>query len=223
KALYGLKQAARCWFEAFESTLKEINFQNSPADRCIYILDLGDISKNIYVVLYVDDLVIATQDKNTMNNFKEYLMHKFQMVDLKEIKLFLGIRVTRENNIIMLDQNAYVNSVLEKFNMQDCNPVITPLEPKINYDSLNSDENCGKPCRSIIGCLMYLMICTRPDLSVAVNIVSRFMNKNNITLWQYLKRILRYLKGTSKLKLIYSRSKFSNIISGYVDFSCNFT
>ena len=107
KALYGLKQAARCWFEEFEKALTEKGFKNSPVDRCIYILDRGDISKNIYVVLYVDDLVVVTANIETMNSFKNYVMNKFLMVDLKEIKLFLGIKIARENNQISLDQSAY--------------------------------------------------------------------------------------------------------------------
>lgn len=95
--------------DTFESTLKEQNFQNSPVDRYIHILGLGDISKNSSVVLCVGDLVISTINMNTMNSFKEYLMHTFQFVDLKELNLFIGIRVPGENSVIKLDQNIYVN------------------------------------------------------------------------------------------------------------------
>lgn len=180
KALYGLKQAARCWFELFELSLKERGFQNSSVDRCIFILDKGDISKNIYVVLYVDDLVIACANNKTMMDFKNYLMNQFKMTDLKDIKLFLGIRVTRcDDDTITLDQTVYIKTVLSKFNMQDCKPVNTPLETKPNYESLNSDEKYNAPCRNVIGCLMYIMLCTRPDLSTSINILSRYTNKNN--------------------------------------------
>ncbi len=61
KSLYGLKQSARCWFKTFEQVLIKIGFRNSPVDRCVYILDKGSIPKNIYVILYVDDLVIITK------------------------------------------------------------------------------------------------------------------------------------------------------------------
>ena len=69
KALYGLKQAARCWFEKFEKVLTEKGFKTSPVDKCIYILDRFDLLKNIYVILYVDDLVIVTADIDTMASF----------------------------------------------------------------------------------------------------------------------------------------------------------
>ncbi len=217
KAIYGLKQAARCWFEKFEETLKEKGFKNSPSDHCIYILDRGDIVKNIYVVLYVDDIIIVTANINTMNSFKMYLMNKFQMVDLKEIKLFLGIKVIRDAHTITLSQNAYIKTILNKFNMSDCKAVTTPLESKLDYVALGSDEYYDAPCRNLIGCLMYIMICTRPDLSIAVNILSRYTNKNNIELWKCLKRVLRYLNGSKDLKLCYVKSEYKNILIGYVD------
>ena len=89
KSLYELKQAARCWFKAFEKALIEKRFQNSSVDRCLYHLDRGDISKNIYFVLYVDDLVIAVADTQTINNFKGYLINRFRVADLKDIEQFL--------------------------------------------------------------------------------------------------------------------------------------
>lgn len=217
KALYGLKQAARCWFEIFEQSLKEKGFQNSSVDRCIYILNKGDIQSNIYVILYVDDLVIISANKITIDDFKMYLMSKFKMTDLQEIKLFLGIKVTRSNDMLMLDQSAYIKTILAKFGMQDCKPVKTPLESKLDYEALNSDDNYNAPCRNVIGCLMYIMLCTRPDLSTSVNILSRYTNKNNKELWKCLKRVLRYLKGTSDLKLIYKRCEYNQILTGYVD------
>lgn len=217
KAIYGLKQAARCWFEVFEQTLIEKGFKNSLVDRCIYILDKGNVMNNIYVVLYVDDLVIATASIDTMNSFKNYLMNRFCMTDLKDIKLFLGIRIMREENKITLDQSAYIRIILNKFNMADCKPISTPLESKLNYEELNSDEKVDAPCRNLVGCLMYVMLCTRPDLSTSVNILSRYVNKNNKELWVCLKRVLRYLKGSIEIKLTYIRNKYVDILVGYVD------
>jgi len=161
KAIYGLKQAARRWFEVFEHVLKECDFVNSPVDRCIYILSKGDIKKNIYVLLYVDDEVIATGEMERINNFKKYLMVKFRMTDLNEIRHFIGIRIEMDENTIRLSQSAYIKRVLSKFNMDDCNGVSTPLQSKLNYELLNSDENCNAPCRNLIGCLMYIMLRTR--------------------------------------------------------------
>lgn len=217
KSLYGLKQSARCWFQTFEQALIKMGFRYSSADRCIYFLDNGNVMKNIYVVLYVDDLVISTADINTMNSFKGYLMNVFKMVDLKEIKCFLGINVERCNNKVTLDQRSYIQTVLEKFNMSDCKTINTPLECKVDYDALNSGEITKAPCKNLIGCLMYIMACTRPDLSFTVNFLSRFGNKNNQSLWTHLKRVLRYLKGSMDLKLTYIRSNYNDVLCGFVD------
>ncbi|CAB3227628.1 unnamed protein product [Arctia plantaginis] len=101
--------------------------------------------------------------------------------------------------------------------MSDCNPTNTPMEIKPNYKALNLDYNYNAPCRNLIGYLMYVMLCTRPDLSTAVNILSRYTNKNNKELWQCLKRVLRYLKGSIDLKLVYKKCNYNHILSGYED------
>ena len=218
KAIYGLKQAARCWFEVFDRTLKQIGFTNSTADRCIYILDKGNILKNIYLLLYVDDLVIATQKIETMTKLKEYLKSKFRMTDLLDIKHFIGIKIDMQTDKIELSQTAYIQNVLKQFNMEDCKPVSTPLPSKLDFKALASEEKYDAPCRNLIGCLMYIMLCTRPDLCTSISILSRYTNNNNKELWQCLKRVLRYLKGTLDLKLTYVKSSdCDNIIIGYVD------
>lgn len=101
--------------------------------------------------------------------------------------------------------------------MSDCKPVKTPLPPKLDYIALASEADYEAPCKNLIGCLMYAMLCTRPDLSIAINILSRYQSKNNKTLWQYLKRVLRYVKGSVDLKLVYSRGDYNDILVGYVD------
>lgn len=81
KSLYGLKQSARCWFQRFDQTLKVLNFKHSEVDRCLYFLEKGHINENVYIVLYVDDLIIATANETTLNNLKLYLRKHFEMVD----------------------------------------------------------------------------------------------------------------------------------------------
>ena len=101
--------------------------------------------------------------------------------------------------------------------MYDCNSVSTPLPTKLMYTDLNLDEKYEAPCKNLIGGLMYIMVCTRPDLSTAINILSRYSNKNNKELWQCLKRVLRYLKGSMNLKLVYKKGNYHHLLSGCVD------
>ena len=177
----------------------------------MYILYRGNINDNIYVILYVDDLVIVTGKTNMMDKFKRQLMNELSIKDLECVTLFFRIRVERKDNKISLSQSAYIKSVLEKFSMQDCKPVKSLLPTKIDYDALDSDEKYDAPCRQLIGCLMYLMVCTCLDLSNALSIVSRYTNKNNLELWKSLKRILRYLKGIIYLKLTNTQGDYDGI------------
>lgn len=218
KSLYGLKQAARCWFEKLDGELKLIGFKESLADPCVYFIKGNSVQEDIYIVLYVDDLVIITGDMEKLAYIKGVLMKKFEMVDLNEIKLFLGIRITRTADTICFDQSAYTKSVLTKFRMENSKPVATPMEAKLDHVALSEDNvNCEAPIRSAIGSLMYLMLSTRPDISVAVNIISQYTNKKNDYLWKCIKRVFQYLNGTSDFKLTYERCPGSELIVGFVD------
>jgi len=102
--------------------------------------------------------------------------------------------------------------------MGDCKSVSNPLPSKLNYEMLNSDDTYDAPCRNLIGSLMYVMLCTRPDIAIAVNILSRYTNKNNRELWQCLKRVLRYIRGNIDMKLVFKRNiDFEHVFVGYVD------
>lgn len=190
--------------------------RNSEVDCCFYFLDKGYMKENIYLILYVDDLVIVTGNIQTMDTFKAYLKKHFEMVDLQQIKLFLGIRIEFTEDTVTLDQISYLKSVLNKFNMNNCKQVDTPLPSKLDYSALNSDVIQEAPCKHLIGCLMYTMLCTRPDICAAVNILSRYQAKNNSELWKCLKRMLRYINGSLNMKLRYVRRNYKNILVGYV-------
>jgi len=124
----------------------------------------------------VDDVVIATNKSHTMSNFKSYLHGKFQMTDLREIRHFIGIKIDKTNGEICLSQSAYLKNVLAKFYMEECNSVSTPLPSNLDYTALQSEESCDAPCRNLIGCVMYIMLCTRPDLSTSISILNRYTN-----------------------------------------------
>lgn len=95
--MYGLKQAARCWFKKLEKILREKGYEPMHLH-----LDKKDIFRNIYIVLYVNNLVIAIANIQTMNSFKYNLTNKFSMADLKEIKLFLVLRIESSKESITL-------------------------------------------------------------------------------------------------------------------------
>ena len=141
------------------------------------------------------------------------------MKDLGIASFILGIKIEREGDCLYLSQEEYLAKILKRFGMTNSKAVATPLETGIKILLSNSQEDISKeidyPYREAIGCLMYAMLCTRPDLSFSICYLSRFSNNPRIEHWKALKRVLRYIKGTIKLKLKFGKE--SENILGYSD------
>jgi hypothetical protein len=195
KSLYGLKQAPRCWNHKIDSYLKDQGFQRCHTDNCLYV------KNGFYILLYVDDILLITADKLMLADVKKQLMENFEMHELGDLEFIVGIRVTRDrlNKKLCLDQSAYCERVLEKFNMNTANSVRTPLTQRL----INSDDydDTGFSYRGVVGSLMYLMVGTRPDIAVAVSELSRYLEKPSKEHVTAAKRVLRYLVGTKDYKL----------------------
>ena len=165
----------------------------------------------VIVAIWVDDLIIAGKDMKDINELKAQLKEEFEMKDLGELKYFLGMQVyrDRERRQIHINQSGYVNSVLEKFGLLECNPVSTPIATGTRLlkstanDTLMDDAT---EYQSMVGSQMYGMLCTRPDLAFAISQVSQFNNSPNETHSAVAKRVLRYLKGTIDMGITFSGS-----------------
>jgi hypothetical protein len=155
---------------------------------------------------------------------KRKLANSFAMKDLGVAKKILGMRITRDrkNHKLTLSQGEYIEKVLERFKMQDAKLVSTPLA---NHFKLTK-EMCPKtqekidymskvPYSSTVGSLMYVMVCTRPDIAHAVGVVRRYMNNLGKEHWKEVKWILRYLRGTTTQALCFGGSNI--VLQGYVD------
>jgi len=157
-------------------------FRRSNYDSCVY-LKIVDGSA-IYLLLYVDDMLIAAKDKSEIAKLKAQLSSEFDMKDLGAAKKILGMEITRERHSgkLYLSQKGYIEKVLRRFNMHDAKPVSTPLAahfrlssdlyPQSDYDI---EYMSRVPYSSAVGSLMYAMVCSRPDLSHALSVVSRYM------------------------------------------------
>jgi hypothetical protein len=224
KSLYGLKQSSRCWNKSLDSYVKSIGFQNSKSDYCVYFLPNREVQDNIYILVYVDDILCLAKDKNKINLLKQKLFSRFNMTDEGPLSYYLGITITRNNDHIYLSQENYLQNLLIKCNMENCNPISTPLEVKIPVDELeisdDNPENSKFPIRNVIGSLMYAMLATRPDLCYAISLLSRYQTKPSQRLWRLLKRVLRYVKGTLNYKLVFTKNRnYCEPIVAYVDAS----
>ena len=223
KGLYGLKQSARCWNGTIDEFLKSRGYHPNGADECVYIKTVkkedGHISF-VILAIYVDDIIPITNDAALLAEEKTVICDKFDMVDNGEISFCLGLSIKRDrvNKIITISQQNYTENILSRFQMDKCRPVATPLEPGTKYYRTTEGDDLFdvKTYQMAIGSLTYAALCTRPDISAAVGVMSQFMSNPNTSHWIGVKRILRYLRGTSRYGLVYYGNGGSELI-GYSD------
>ena len=222
KSLYGLKQAPRQWYKKFDSFMSSHGFTRCQADHCCYFKKFDN--NFIILLLYVDDMLVAGSDMQEIANLKQKLSEQFEMKDLGAAKQILGMRIKRDTNsrTLLLSQDKYINKVLSRFNMQNAKVVSTPLGVHFRLSKEQSPKTeeeraymAKVPYASAIGSLMYVMVCTRPDIAQAVGAVSRYMNNPGKLHWEAVKWILRYLRGTTGKALCFKGG--DTILTGYVD------
>jgi len=213
KSLYGLKQAPRAWYEKIHSVLLNIGLQRLENEPCVYYKKNNN--KILILALYVDDILIFSNDTNQKIQLKQKLMDTFEMKDLGAAKYILGVRIRRENNGIYIDQKKYIQEILENFNMSNCKPVNTPLEVGKKLEKSTSVPNENLPFQNIIGSLMYLAVWTRPDISYSTSFLSQFNTCYDEEHYKAAKRVLRYLKGTMDYCLFFSNDQLD--LEGFVD------
>ncbi|KAK2354410.1 putative mitochondrial protein [Trifolium repens] len=195
KALYGLKQAPRQWFERLQGALLQLGFLSSKCDPSLFTY--SSKGNTIYLLVYVDDIIITSNNSSLLQSFIEKLNQAFSLKHLGSLDYFLGIEVNKlPNGSLLLSQSKYIRDLLNKTNMLDSAPVSTPMQSTCK---LHKD---GSPAlsdpfmyRSVVGALQYATL-TRPEISFAVNKVCQFMSHPLEAHWVAVKRILRYLKGT---------------------------
>jgi hypothetical protein len=224
RSIYGLKQSPRMWYTKLDAFLTSIGMTRSHSDHSLYTKSQDD--KFLAVAVYVDDLVICSNDLQELNSFKFSMSNRFEMKDLGDLRHILGIRVTRnkKEGTIHLDQKTYIQDILARFNMTECKQTVTPMEanakltkalcPTTEKEKL---EMRSVPYRQLIGSLMYAMTCTRPDIAYSVSKLSRFLCNPGNSHWQAAKRVLRYLKGTPTHGITYRRGHGRPILVGYAD------
>lgn len=220
KSLYGLKSSPKSWNIKVNSVLSREGFIRSKCDPCLYKKYSG--KDKTFVLIYVDDLLIFGSNESEVTNLKTMLNKEFKMKDLGQISEFLGIHVKQnlENGITTLSQRNYLENVLKRFNMENCKPMLTPLDSNFNtkifdLNTNNCDVDIEGICRQIIGCLMYAVSGTRPDLCFAVSLLSRYQKCANSALLSALKRVLRYVKHTLDYKIVYKCN--DSVLQGYCD------
>ena len=194
KSIYGLKQASRQWFAKFSTALLEFGFIQSKADYTLFTRS----SEGCFIALlvYVDDVLVASDSSTAISRFIQLLNDKFKLKDLGQLKYFLGLEIARSEHGISVCQRKYALEVLEDSGLLASKPVTFPMEPNVKF-SKDQGAPLADPTvyRRLIGRLLYLTI-TRPDISFAVQVLSQFMADPRIPHFDAATRVLRYIKSS---------------------------
>ena len=213
RSIYGLRQSPRQWNQALHSFLASHGFKRSICDHCVYIRHTGTTRHGLpeILVVYVDDILVIAPTVKQVEALKTLLKSRFDVTDLGELEFFLGIRVHRDRvkRLVFLDQSTYIQDMLQRYGLQDCNSCVTPVEkglylPKASTIPIDPEEEerlVRIPYREAVGSLLYCSVSTRPDIAYAVSAVSQHLNNYREVHWKAVKHILRYLKGTKDYAL----------------------
>jgi hypothetical protein len=215
RTLYGLKQSPRGWYKRCSNFLHAIGLDPTNSDPCIYT---GIIDKSFAIlVLYVDDGLVISANNAAIDQILIALGEEFEISIKDKVEKFVGIQICRDEDGMYLSQPQYIHEMLEKFNMLECRPSSTPMQP--NLDLVPALESNDKlPYRELIGSLLFLARVTRPDIAYAVCKLSQFNHGYDETHWRAAKDILRYLRGTVDYSIHYQkRDDGEFIITAYTD------
>lgn len=221
KAIYGLKNSGRAWFLTLSKELTRLGFTQCVSDQCLWTFEKDNTV--IHMLIYVDDFLVVTNNKDKLKDIMLNLNKKFIINCLGDASFYLGMRIIRniQDKSITLDINAYIQVLLQKFKMQECNSVTTPMQPnqvlrkgKLEDKLPNVDH---QTYRSLVGALLYAALTCRPDILQAVIACAKYVSAPISTHMTAAKRVLRYLKGNSTLMIGYAPTKQHQDLTAYSD------
>ncbi|KAM1386266.1 hypothetical protein ACFX1X_032946 [Malus domestica] len=207
----------------FDEKVTHIGFTENKVDDCIYFKSIG--SKFIFLILYVDDILLASNDLNLLLETKLLLSNTFDMKDLGEASFVLGIEIKRDRsrNLLGISQRSYIEKILKRFNMEGCSGGEVPMSKgdKLNKEQcpkndLERKTMLNKPYASLVGSLMYAQVCTRPDLAYSISVLGRYQSNPGEQHWVAAKKVMRYLQRTKSHMLVYGKSENLKVV-GYSD------
>lgn len=224
RPIYGLKQAGRMWNRKLHKVLTSMGFRRLDSDRSVYIYSKDEI--RIIIPVHVDDLTLASKSQAAIDQTVADLSKHFKLRNLGPTRFLLGIEITRNRpeRTIHLSQHQYIVDMLERYGMDSCNSVLTPMEHGLRLSKKQGPQTeedrefmKDKPYLNAVGSLMYLAVTTRPDIQYAVSALARFNSNPGPAHWNAVKHLLCYVKGTKDLKLVYKPDDLKELFVMYTD------
>ena len=222
KAIYGLRQAAHYWNNEITAKIIQLGLSRCDADPCLFTKFDGNGKLILLIAIHVDDLLLTGAEAE-LTQAQQGLSSAFPMKDLGAPQLFCGVQVIRRGkNLIGVHQADYVHGLLRRFGFDAARPVPVPtatarldcVRPATAKERAAMDD---VPYREAVGCLLWLATNTRPDIAFAVHQVARCVADPRPCHWTAVKRIYRYLQGTSGLGLLYDGSSTAPVLETFSD------
>nr|GEV04088.1 retrovirus-related Pol polyprotein from transposon TNT 1-94 [Tanacetum cinerariifolium] len=215
----GQKLSPRKWYKRFDEYMLMNRFKCSSYESCISYMSYapGDY---IYLLLYVDDMLIACKSKVEIGSTKSLLKKKFDIKELGEAKKILGMEIVRDQirMILRVSQSGYVSKILNNFRIDNEKSVNIPLGGHFKLSLKDCPvrdcdvERMSKvPYANAVGSLVYLMVCTRLDIAYAVSVVNKYLANPSKNHWEAVKWILKYLRGTTNVGLVYGINRGNHV------------
>ncbi|GJS99281.1 zinc finger, CCHC-type containing protein [Tanacetum coccineum] len=179
KSLYELNQAPKQWHQNFDEVVLSNGYLLNHVDKCVYS-KFDESGKGVIIYLYVDDMLIFGTDRVQVDLTKKFLSSRFSMKDMGKADVILGIRIKHKSNRIAISHSYYIEKVLKKFNYFDCTRVSTLMDTSEKL----MPNNGQTVSQRVIGCLMYAMTCTRPDIAFIMGKLSRYTSNSGTQHWQ---------------------------------------
>jgi len=212
KALYGLRQAGKCWNDAVTQGLKSLGFTQCKYDPCVFVRGKPGDANRAIIGLHVDDGKLGAATEKAADELIKELGKLFPMGHSGSLGYFLGLKVqhSRERSLATISATTFIESLLRKFGLEDCNPAPNPCVsgqsalPKAAENEAYADGSREhRAFQVLVGCGTWLTITCRPDIAFAVGRLQAHMARPCDRHFQAGKRLLRYLKGTKHLGLVF--------------------
>ncbi|KAJ9529329.1 hypothetical protein QJQ45_008010 [Haematococcus lacustris] len=210
RALYGLRQAPRAWHARLKEELEQLGFTASAADSCLFTMMRG--SSKVLLAVYVDDCLLAVSkgDMGTLEWVKQRLAAVFDIHQLGPVEQFLGMRISRDRaaRLLVLSQEQYALSVVDRYGLADSRPRAVPLSTaeQLQREGVQQQSEGGHSFAEVIGSLQHLAVVSRPDIAHAVGVLAKFMSAPSKEHWRVLRGVLRYVADIAAMGLMYGAS-----------------
>ena len=202
-----------------DNFLCNLKFERSQNDYCVYTKNENGI-KTI-ILIWVDDVIIASSDLASIIEIKKELSSKFRMKDFGQISYFLGIEFEISPDCIKVHQSKFISKLLDKFGMSECNRKQIPCDADAFENDFTESKFLEDKYQEIVGSLIYLMTGTQPDICHVVTKLSERMSNQTQPHLNLAKSVLRYLKGTIDNGIVYRKVNEPVKLVGYSDSDCN--